>query len=52
MSMPYYNYMIIFDDGSTEIVQADNIVDAVEGCDADWYTKGVLSVVRMGYARV
>ena len=50
MSMQYYNYMIIFDDGTTEIVQADNVVDAVEGC-ADWYTKGVLSVVRIGYAR-
>lgn len=51
MSMPYYDYMIIFDDGAVEIVQADNVVDAVENCDADWYTKGVLSVVRMGYAR-
>ena len=51
MSMPYYNWMIIFDDGSTEIVQADNVMDAVEGCDGDWYTRGVLSVIRMGYAR-
>jgi hypothetical protein len=49
--MPYYNYMIIFDDGTTEIVQADNVVDAVESCDGDWYTRGVLSVIRMGYAR-
>ena len=47
-----YNYMIIFDDGSTEIVQADNVIDAVEGWDGDWYIRGVLSVIRMGYARV
>lgn len=51
MSMPYYNWMIIFDDVTTEIVQADNVVDAMEGCDADLYSKGVLSIVRIGYAR-
>lgn len=45
------SYIIIFDDGTTEIVKADNIIDAVEGCSADWYEKGVLSVVRMGSAR-
>ena len=39
MSMPNYNYMVIFDDGSKEIVTADNIIDAVEGCDGDWYTR-------------
>lgn len=49
--MQYYSYMIIFDDGITEIVKADNIIDAIEQCNADWYGKSVLSVVRMGFAR-
>ena len=49
--MQYYSYMVIFDDGTTEIVIADNIIDAIKGCDTDWYEKGVLSVVRIGFAR-
>ena len=45
------SYIIIFDDGTTEIVKADNIIDAIEGCNADWYEKGVLAVVQMGLMR-
>ena len=28
MSMPVYNWMIVYSDNSTEIVQADNVADA------------------------
>lgn len=48
MGMPIYNWMIIYGDNSTEIVQADNIADAIENADGDyWYAKGVIAVIRL-----
>ena len=50
MSMPVYNWMIVYNDGSTEIVQADNIMDALEDTQGEWYTNCVRAVIRMDYA--
>lgn len=50
MSMPVYNWMIVYSDNSTEIVQADNVADAIENAKGEWYSKGVRAVIRMDYA--
>ena len=49
MSMPVYNWMIVYSDNSTEIVQADNVADAIENAEGEWYSKGVRAVIRMDY---
>ena len=51
MGMPIYNWMIIYSDNSTETVQADNVVDAIECAESDWYSKGVIAVIRMDLHR-
>ena len=51
MSMPIYNWMIIYTDNSTEIVQSDNVVDAIEDAQGAWYSIGVRAVIRMDYAQ-
>lgn len=33
MSMTIYNWMIIYSDNSTEVVQADNVADAIENAN-------------------
>ena len=49
MSMPMYNWMIIYSDNSTEIVQSDNVADAIECAKGEWYSKGVRAIVRLDY---
>ena len=49
MSMTVYNWIIIYSDNSTEVVQADNVADAIEYAEGDWYSKGVRAVIRMDY---
>lgn len=49
MSMTIYNWMIIYSGNSTEVVQADNVADAIENAKGEWYSKGVSAVIRMDY---
>lgn len=51
MSRTVYNWLIVYDDGSSEITQADNPMDAIEYAEKDWYYEGVRAVVRIDYAR-
>ena len=50
MGRPTYNWVIVYDDGSTEITSAENPVDAIENAERDWYYEGVRAVIRADYA--
>jgi hypothetical protein len=50
MARSVYNWIIVYDDGSTEITQADNPMDAIEFVEKDWYCEGVRAVIKMDYA--
>ena len=43
--MAIYSWLIIYDDGSSEITTADNPVDAIQNAKEDWYCNGVRAVV-------
>lgn len=47
MGKSVYNWIIVYDDGSTEITQADNPMDAIENAEKDWYGEGVRAVIRI-----
>ena len=51
MGKPIYNWIIIYDDGSTEITSADNPLDAIESTKKDWYYEVVRAVIRVDYER-
>ena len=50
MGRPVYNWIIVYDDGGTETVVADNPMDAIENAEKDWYYEGVRAVIRADYA--
>lgn len=49
MSMPVYNWMIVYDDGTTETVEAEDVAGAVYGAE-NLYDKNVRAVIRTEYA--
>lgn len=49
MSMPVYKWMIIYDDGTTETVEAEDVVSATYGAE-NLYNKNVRAVIRTEYA--
>ena len=49
MSRSVYNWIIVYDDNSTEITSAEDILDAIEYAKEDWYYKGVRAVIRADY---
>ena len=51
MGKSVYNWLIIYDDGSSEVTQADNPIDAIENAEKDWDYEGVRAIIRMDYAR-
>lgn len=50
MSRQFYDWIIVYDDGSTETVIADNPISAVENAIRDWYYEGMRAVIRADYA--
>lgn len=50
MGKSVYNWIIVYDDGYTETVAADNPLDAIENAEKDWYYEGVRAVIRADYA--
>lgn len=50
MSRAIYNWLIVYNDGDTEIVVAEDPVGAVYNSEKDWDYEGVRAVIRMDYA--
>ena len=49
MSMPVYKWIIVYDDGTTETVEAEDVVGATYGAES-LYNKDVRAVIRTEYA--
>ena len=45
--MPIYSWMIIYSDESTEIVRAEDVIDALDKTEVDWYLMGVRAIIRL-----
>ena len=45
--MPMYSWMIIYNDESTETVKAEDVIDALNQTETDWYLVGVRAIIRL-----